>query len=184
MGRRLRTNVPAMPNILKPNVQDTDRQTVQLKEDAYRSRQQIYHDKRHQAHTLPPLPSGQQVWVRDQNQEGQVIGAAQQPRSYLVQTDMSTLRRNRSALVPTSTKPATPSDVQNKTLSDHALPLDQTPPPISIPEPESSSAELPIPTKSTKAISIPEVHLYTGNSSTERVTRSGRVVKTPQRLDL
>ena len=184
MGRRLRTKVPAMPNILKPNVQDTDRQTVQLKEDAYRSRQQIYHDKRHQAHTLPPLPSGQQVWVRDQNREGQVIGAAQQPRSYLVQTDMSTLRRNRSALVPTSTKPATPSDVQNKTLSDHALPLDQTPPPISIPEPESSSAELPIPTKSTKAISIPEVHLYTGNSSTERVTRSGRVVKTPQRLDL
>ena len=45
MGRRLRTKVPAMPSVLKPNVQDTDRQRVQLREDKYRSKQQIYHDK-------------------------------------------------------------------------------------------------------------------------------------------
>ena len=29
MGRRLRTEVPAMPSILKPNVQDTDRQDTE-----------------------------------------------------------------------------------------------------------------------------------------------------------
>ena len=43
MGRRLRTKVPAaMPSVLKPNVQDTERQRVQLREDDYRSKQQIY----------------------------------------------------------------------------------------------------------------------------------------------
>ena len=90
MGRRLLTKVPAMPSVLEPNVQDTDRQRVQLKEDEYRSKQQIYHDKRHQTHALPPLPSGQQIWARDQKGGCQGIGAAQQPRPYLVKTDMST----------------------------------------------------------------------------------------------
>ena len=82
MGRRLRTKVPTMPSILKPNVQDTDRQRVQLREDEYKSKQQIYHDKRHPARALPSLTTGQQVWVRDQNREGQILGATKQPRSY------------------------------------------------------------------------------------------------------
>lgn len=102
MGRRLPTKVPAMPSVLKPNEHDTDRQRVQLREDKYRSKQQIYHDKRHQARALPALTTGEQIWVRDQNREGQIIGATKLPRSYLVKTDMSTLRRNRSALVETS----------------------------------------------------------------------------------
>ena len=60
MGRRLRTKVPAMPSVLKPKVQDTDQQRVQLREDEYRSKQQIHHDKRHQARALPPLTTGEQ----------------------------------------------------------------------------------------------------------------------------
>ena len=51
MGRRLRTKVPVMPSVLKPNVQDTDRQRVQLREDEYRSKQQIYLDD------TKPVPS-------------------------------------------------------------------------------------------------------------------------------
>ena len=71
MGRRLRTKVPVIPRVLKPNVQDSDRQRVQLREDEYRSKQQIYHDKRHQARALPSLATGEQVWVRDQDREPQ-----------------------------------------------------------------------------------------------------------------
>ena len=63
MGRRLQTKVLVMPSVLKPNVQDTDRQRVQLREDEYRSKQQIYHAKRHQACALPSLTTGEQVWV-------------------------------------------------------------------------------------------------------------------------
>ena len=61
MDRRLRTKVPSIPTILKPNVHDTDRQRVQQKEDEYRSKQQINHDKRYQAHVLPPLITGKRV---------------------------------------------------------------------------------------------------------------------------
>jgi len=90
-GCRLRTKVPATPSDLKPNVQDTDWQRVQLREDEYRSKQQIYHDKQHQARALPPLTTGEQVWVHNQNREAQIIGATKLPSSYLVKTDMSTL---------------------------------------------------------------------------------------------
>ena len=50
MGRRLRTKVPLIPTILKPNVHDTDWQRVQEKDDEYRSKQQINHNKRYRAH--------------------------------------------------------------------------------------------------------------------------------------
>ena len=146
MGRRLRTKVPAMPSILKPNVQDTDRQRVQLREDEYRSKQQIYHDKRHQARALPSLTTGQQVWVRDQNREGQILGATKQPRSYLVKTEMSTLRRNRSALVPTSSQPAFPTDGPTMVPQDKALPVNHMPPRVSTPASENKPAEPTTPT--------------------------------------
>ena len=81
IGRRLRTKVPAVPSVLKRNVQDTDRERVQMREDEYRSKQQNFHDKRHRAQVLPPLTMGEQVWVRDQNREGQIIGTAKQSRS-------------------------------------------------------------------------------------------------------
>ena len=195
MGRRLRTKVPAIPSVLKPNVQDTDRQTVKLWEDQYRSKQQINHDKRHRAHDLPPLTVGKQVWVRDQNREGQIIGAAKQPRSYLVKTDMSTLRRNRSALIATSSKPAISSNRTTVVPCDQALSAPQMPPKVSTPEPENQPAEPTTPVRLTAATPAQESRLNTENSPThlsvsgssgppERITRSGRVVKTPQRLDL
>ena len=186
MGRRLRTKVPAMPSILKPNVQDTDRQRVQLREDEYRSKQQIYHDKRHQARALPSLTTGQQVWVRDQNQEGQILGATKQPRSYLVKTEMSTLRRNRSALVPTSSQPAFPTDGPTMVPQDKALPVNHTPPRVSTPVSENEPAEPTTPTtcRSTTAVSTQGGPPNGDCSTTECVTCSGQIVKPPQRLNL
>ena len=186
MGRRLQTKVPAMPSILKPNVQDTDRQRVQLREDEYRSKQQIYHDKRHQARALPSLTTGQQVWVRDQNREGQILGATKQPRSYLVKTEMSTLRRNRSALVPTSSQPAFPTDGPTIVPQDKALPVNHTPPRVSIPVSEYQPAEPTTPTtcRSTTALSTQGGPPNGDCSTTECVTCSGRIVKPPQQLDL
>jgi len=183
-GYRLRTKVPATPSDLKPNVQDTDQQRVQLREDEYRSKQQIYHDKRHQARALPPLTTGEQVWVRDQNREGQIIGATKLLSSYLVKTDMSTLRRNRSALVPTSSKPAFPSDGLTVAPRNHVLLMDQTPPQVCTIARENLPAEPSTPTGSTTAVSTQEGHPNTGHSLMERVTWSGRVIKPPQWLDL
>ena len=78
MGRRLRTKVPAIPSVLKPNVQDTDRQTVQLREDQYRSKQQINDDKRHRAHDLPPLTVGEQVCSGCETRTGRARSSEQQ----------------------------------------------------------------------------------------------------------
>ncbi|KAM7430013.1 hypothetical protein ABFA07_019222 [Porites harrisoni] len=64
------------------------------------------------------------------------------------------------------------------------LPVNQTPA-IRFPFPSQGVhlLELPRPTRSQTPASTHEGHLNTENSSSERVTRSGRVVKTPHRLD-
>ena len=101
MGRRLRTQLPVLPVNLYPNVQTKDRQTVEKKEALYRLNQQHNFDKRHRVQELPTLQPGDQVWIRDQDRHGQILGKTEQPRSYLVSTEKGTLRRNRSALVVT-----------------------------------------------------------------------------------
>ena len=183
MGRRLRTKVPAMPSVLEPNVQDTDRRRVQLREDEYRSKQQTNHDEQHQAHALLPLATGEQVWVRDQNRESDP--GIKQPRSYLVKTDMSKLRRNRSALVPTSSKPASPSDGPTMAPSAQALPVNHTPPKVSTPSQRIYRLNLQH-LLDQQQLCQPRKTIRTPGtrSPTERVTRSERVVKPPQRLDL
>ena len=93
--------------------------------------------------------------LRDQNREGQILGATKQPRSYLVKTEMSTLRRNRSALVPTSSQPAFPTDGPTMVPQDKTLPVNHTPPRVSTPVSENQPAEPTTPTtcRSTTAVS-------------------------------
>ena len=78
---------------------------------------------------------------------------------------------------------------------DQAVSVPQTPPKVSTQEPKNLPAESSTPTKPTTVMPAQESHPNTENSSahlpvsgslgpTERVTRSGRVVKTPQHLDL
>ena len=62
-GLSMQIENPAIPSVLKPNVQDTDQLRVQLREDEYRSKQHIYHAKRHQVLALPSLTTDEQVWV-------------------------------------------------------------------------------------------------------------------------
>ena len=99
MGRRLRTKLPVIPQVLKPNVKEGVRNRVQSREDKYRSCQKTTHDNRHKAKSLPSLSVGERVWVRDQKREGQIVSVAEEPRSNHVQTSKGLVRRNRSALV-------------------------------------------------------------------------------------
>lgn len=182
MGRRLRTIVPAVPSVLKPNVRDTDRQRMQLREDEYRSKQQIYYDKRQQAPALPSLTTGERVWVRDQNPEGQILGATKQLRSCLVKTEMGTVRRKRSAIVSTSSQPTLPSNEPTMASRAQVLPVNQTPPKASSPVTEGQPAEPSTSATcgSTTVVPPQGSHPDTEHSATERVTRSGRVVRLPQ----
>ena len=138
-------------------------------------------NKCHQARALPSLTTGEQDWVRDQNRKGQILGATKQPRSYLVKTEMSTLSRNRSAIVSTSSQPASPSNGPTMATQDQALPVSHMPPKVSNLVPENLPAEpsTPATCRSTTAVSTQGGHPNTENSATEHVTRSGGVVKPP-----
>ena len=65
-----------------------------------------------------------------------------------------------------------------------ALPVNHTPPKVSTRKPENLPVEPSTPIGPTTTVSTQEDHPNTRPSPTERVTRSGRVVKPPQRLDL
>ena len=97
MGRRLRTPVPVSPLQLQP--QWPDLKEFREKDTALKLQQQQTFNRRHRTQTLPPLQSGQQVWIRPTRTRGTVVGPAPTPRSYEVETpDGGRLRRNRSHL--------------------------------------------------------------------------------------
>ncbi|XP_054765371.2 uncharacterized protein K02A2.6-like [Lytechinus pictus] len=99
MGRRLKTQVPVLPHTLLPQLQQQDLKSVREKEEKYRSDQMMTYNRRHDSHELPELQPGDLVWIHDQSRYGRVIQKAIQPRSYHVQTDHGTIRRNRKALI-------------------------------------------------------------------------------------
>ena len=160
MGPRLKTQLPVLPNTLKPKAQDLH--TVKQKEDDCRSKQQKNFNLRYRARDLPNLHKGDKVWVRDQSREAEVVSKTPHPRSYLVKTEKGVLRRNRSALVshtPTEQKSPEPQ---------------QTDPPLS----ESATDQATTEVSQTKE---------RGEKNTLQklpTTRSGRIVKPPEPLDL
>ena len=173
MGRRLRTQLPILPIALKPR--GSHGESLERKEGLRRSDQQQNFNLRDKARNLPKLQIGDPVWIRDQNRQGQVVSRIPEPRSYLVRTDLGTVRRNRRALVPTSHD----SDDSNRrwtpparvsTTSDIATP----------------TVETQVPTTPARSVSLPtrEIPPLPEPPAPDRVTRSGRTVKPPKRLDL
>jgi transposase InsO family protein len=139
MGRRLRTQLPVLPRNLQP--QSHDLKSLRDKEDTYRQNQECNFNKRHRAKDLPILNPGDQVWIRDQKRDGQIVDQTAEPRSYLVKTAQGTVRRNRSALV------------QQEPTSINAQPPASTPivPPAS-PPPEKPVQCSPIKTRSGRVV--------------------------------
>ena len=98
MGRKLRTQIPTLPKKLLPAVP----KPIGDKENQYRQNQEQNYNKRHKTKDLSKLQQGETVYIRDRQQEAEVIKRSQEPRSYLLKTsDGTVFRRNRSAIVPT-----------------------------------------------------------------------------------
>ena len=146
MGRRLRTQLPILPKNLQPRSLQREREEIAKKEERYRFNQQQTFNRRHRAHELGPLQSGDSVWIKDQDQQGKIQGRTQHPRSYLVKTEVGTSRRNQTALVPTD-PPASSS-------------AGLTPPPASDPgtSPVEPTGKAPLQTRSGRTVRAP-VHL-------------------------
>ena len=130
MSRRTRSLVPVTTNLLYPKVVDGVQESLQLR----RQKAKSYFDKN--AKTLPELDIGQDVQVAGQRkktcQPGKCLKILSD-RSYLVQTDRETVRRNREDLRPrldadkaTSTAPSLiPEEAKSTGEADTTKP--QTP---------------------------------------------------------
>lgn len=98
MGRRLRTDVPQAKSLLipdwpyLPSFKDHDRKQKEVQKKNY--------DQRHRVRDLPLLPDRTPVWVdhRDTRMPGEIVRQDQAPRSYVVETQSGTVRRNRRHL--------------------------------------------------------------------------------------
>ena len=113
MGRKLRTQLPMLPSKLE-NRSLNNTQKIDEREKRYRENQAEYFNRRHKAALLPQLRRGDDVWVRDQDRDGVVVGQHSNPRSYLIKTENGVVRRNRAALVKTTTPMADPIENPSK----------------------------------------------------------------------
>ena len=93
MGRRLKTRVPIHPEELIPRLPHLD--LVRKREKEYRATMAANYDRRHAVVEGTPLSAGDRVWIPDLQTEGNVIRNLQAPRSVLIETPRSIVRRNR-----------------------------------------------------------------------------------------
>ena len=124
MGRRLRTQLPVLAKTLTPRDLKREREEVAKKEEIYGSNQRQSFNQQNRAKELPYLTNGDSVWIRDQDRLGKIQGRTQHPRSFIIEREKGTLRRNRSALV--KAKPQSPSKVDKQATfasaaRDHAV---------------------------------------------------------------
>ncbi|UYV70935.1 K02A2.6-like [Cordylochernes scorpioides] len=93
MGRKLRTTLPIAPENLNPKLVDS--QTLKRKEGRRRKDMKSRYDRRCGATDMEELSEGDTVWITDMRTWGIVKQKASTPRSYMVDTPVGTLRRNR-----------------------------------------------------------------------------------------
>lgn len=115
MGRNLRTSLPQSPSKLDPMWPNL--QAFRKKDEEERRKQAAHYNLHHRSRTLPELPTGQKVWISTEDAPGTVLGTANAPRSYSVETDRGTLRRNRIHLRATGKAPGQPTVTASGSVS-------------------------------------------------------------------
>ena len=83
----------------------------------FKASQKENYDKRHRVRELLSLPEDQNVWVntREQQVPGRILQMAETPRSYVVETPTTQVRRNRTDLRPWSEPTEMNSDESSAT---------------------------------------------------------------------
>ena len=165
MGRRVRSNLPISNKLLKIG---GSKRVRKLKERS-RNRQKFYHDRT--ARELSPLRTGDSVRIHNGKMwslEGRVRDCVA-PRSYVVETSAgSEYRRNRRDLLKTKTH-ENYREYNDSGRDENKL--------------ENSASENPIEIHSSPEISLEtNTQISSAPGLNNLSTRSGRVVKKPERL--
>lgn len=84
MSRKLKTRLPATPEVFKPT--EVDRKEVARKEQAYTENYTRNYNEHHRVVTLPSLSVGDRVYIRDQQKYGEIQERHNNPRSYKLVT--------------------------------------------------------------------------------------------------
>ncbi|UYV69742.1 K02A2.6-like [Cordylochernes scorpioides] len=153
MGRKLRTTLPIAPENLNPKLVDS--QTLKRKEGRRRKDMKSRYDRRCGATDMEELSEGDTVWITDMRTWGIVKKKASTPRSYMVDTPVGTLRRNRFHLRKGVTVQY-PADPSTPTFSGEELVENEKTPVVDYPSNNSEDGQIR--------------------------TRSGRIVKPVDRL--
>ena len=192
MGRRPRNTLPCNRTLLMPA--RYDHHLVRSRLDAQKEKQKHYHDKPSMS-GLPPLQPGDNVRMLPNPEARHWIPAVvaarhNSPRSYLVRTPNNVYRRNRLHLrrVPHSANVG-PVESQppsrfysSQDMRDFPDPTAQQDTPVEncckSPSPSEQESE----SQSFPTVSSPRATASPRN--TKFITRSGRAVNPPRRLDL
>lgn len=158
MGRNLQTRLPSLPERLSPHT--PSHREFKDRDAAYKAQQAKAFNSRHRASPLPPLTAGDHVWVKDLNCPATLLSPAQRPRSFVVETPRGVVQRNRRHLV--RFQPDTTQDSESQERTGH--------------EEEERTGRSSI----SGTFSVPDSARSPGSYR----TRSGRVVRPPQRLNL
>ena len=120
MGRRIRTDVPQVSNLLVPNWSHLC--DFAEKDARYKKQQKEHYDLCHRTRPVPSLPDDSEVWVNMQDQQvpGRVNTSCSTPRSYVITTPTGQIRRNRFHLNERTETPPT----------EEAIPVVQTNRPV------------------------------------------------------
>ncbi|UYV65997.1 K02A2.6-like [Cordylochernes scorpioides] len=153
MGCKLRTTLPIAPENLNPRLVDS--QTLKRKEGRRRMDMKSRYDRRCGATDMEELSEGDTVWITDMRTWGIVKKKASTPRSYMVDTPVGTLRRNRFHLRK-GYAVQYPADPSTPTFSGEELVENEKTPVVDYPSNDSEDGQIR--------------------------TRSGRIVKPVDRL--
>ncbi|UYV67950.1 hypothetical protein LAZ67_5002584, partial [Cordylochernes scorpioides] len=139
MGRKLRTTLPIAPENLNPRLMDS--QTLKRKEGRRRKDMKSKYDRRCGAMDMEELSEGDTVWITDMRTWGIVKQKASTPRSYMVDTPVGTLRRNRFHLRK-GYAVQYPADPSTPTFSGEELVENEKTPVVDYPSNDSEDGQI------------------------------------------
>ncbi|UYV72487.1 hypothetical protein LAZ67_9003355 [Cordylochernes scorpioides] len=139
LGRKLRTTLPIAPEKLNPKLVDS--QTLKRKEGRRRKDMKSRYDRRCGATDMEELSEGDTVWITDMRTWGIVKQKASTPRSYMVDTPVGTLRRNRFHLRK-GYAVQYPADPSTPTFSGEELVENEKTPVVDYPSNDSEDGQI------------------------------------------
>ena len=124
MGRKIRTLVPQVDNLLIPEW--TYMEMFKKNNQQFKQKQQRDYNKRHCTKELKPLPENTDIWITsgDKPVQRRILSSGETPHSYVVDNPTGQVWRNRSHLnlIPESPRIQEESDRIVYQISDSRTP--------------------------------------------------------------